>query len=105
MFRHVLREVHECIPRYFNRRKKHDSRTKKDQTLFGDVAYETEYYYKQNKKLLKVVKEKTQDEVKHMQREVQVMRNKIEEYNRGINENLRFLKDLEKDLSTGKKKN
>lgn len=40
-----------------------------------------------------------------MQREVQIMRNKIEEYNRGINENLRFLKDLEKDLSSGDKKN
>lgn len=47
--------------------------------------------------MLKVVKERTQDEVKHMQREVQTMRNKIEEYNRGISENLRFLKNLERD--------
>jgi len=39
-----------------------------------------------------------------MQREVQIMRNKIEEYNRGINENLRFLKSLEKDLSANDKK-
>lgn len=59
----------------------------------------------QDKKLLKVVKEKTEDEIKHMQREVQAMRNKIEEYNRGINENLRFLKDLDRDLSAGDKKN
>ncbi|KAL6423733.1 hypothetical protein ACFW04_010308 [Cataglyphis niger] len=105
MLRHVLKEIRKPSYFIFDRRKKHDSHTKKDQTSFGDLAYETEYYYKQNKKLLKVVKEKTQDEVKHMQREVQIMRNKIEEYNRGINENLRFLKDLEKDLSSGDKKN
>ncbi|XP_024870084.1 uncharacterized protein LOC112453521 [Temnothorax curvispinosus] len=58
----------------------------------------------QDRKLLQVVKEKTQDEVKHMQKEVQIMRNKIEEYNRGINENLRFLRGLERDLSAGDKK-
>lgn len=51
-----------------------------------------------------MVKERTQDEVKHMQREVRNMRHKIEEYNRGINENLRFLRDLERDLSAGDKK-
>ncbi|XP_011166213.1 uncharacterized protein LOC105200383 [Solenopsis invicta] len=85
----------------FNGRKKHDSKTNQ---AFGDIACETEYYYKQDRKLLKVVKEKTQDEVKHMQREVQIMRNKIEEYNRGISENLRFLKSLERDLSAGEKK-
>jgi len=38
-----------------------------------------------------------------MQREVQTMRNKIEEYNRSINENLRFLKGLEKELADDKK--
>ncbi|XP_011639664.1 uncharacterized protein LOC105428832 [Pogonomyrmex barbatus] len=54
--------------------------------------------------MLQVLKEKTQDEVKHMQREVQIMQKKIEEYNRGISENMRFLKNLEKDLSTSKKK-
>lgn len=26
---------------------KHDSHIKKNQTSFGDIAYETEYYYKQ----------------------------------------------------------
>jgi len=40
-----------------------------------------------------------------MQREVQVMRNKIEEYNRSINESLRFLKGLEKELADVDKKN
>ncbi|XP_011876690.1 PREDICTED: uncharacterized protein LOC105566902 [Vollenhovia emeryi] len=57
-----------------------------------------------DRKLLKVVKERTQDEVEHMRREVQIMRDKIEEYNRGINENLRFLRGLERDLSAGDKK-
>lgn len=45
-----------------------------------------------------------QEEVKCMQDEVTSMRNKIEEYNRTINENLRFLKGLEKDLSASDKK-
>ncbi|KAL6263826.1 hypothetical protein P5V15_003909 [Pogonomyrmex californicus] len=113
MLRCVLREARGYLLRYlitktlnffrhFNGRRKHDS--KKDQAPFGDVACETEYYYKQDKKMLQVLKEKTQDEVKHMQREVQVMQKKIEEYNRGISENMRFLKNLEKDLSTSKKK-
>ncbi|KYN43185.1 hypothetical protein ALC56_02367, partial [Trachymyrmex septentrionalis] len=87
--------------RHLNERKKHDS---KMDTSLGDIACETEYYYKQDRKLLKVVKQKTQNEVEHMQREVQIMKNKIDEYNRGINENLRFLKSLEKDLSAGDKK-
>ncbi|XP_020287494.1 uncharacterized protein LOC109856537 [Pseudomyrmex gracilis] len=104
MFRSVFRKTHMSrFIRYFNRRAKHDS--KKDETALGDVAYETEYYYKQDKKMLKDIKEKTQDEVKQMQREIQIMRNKIEEYNRGISENLRFLKGLERDLSAGDKKN
>ncbi|EZA57080.1 hypothetical protein X777_01686, partial [Ooceraea biroi] len=76
-----------------------------EQASFGDVAYETEYYYRQNKKLLRDVKRKTRDEVKNMQREVQAMRSKIEEYNRGISENLRFLKDLERDSSADDEKN
>ncbi|KYM97589.1 hypothetical protein ALC62_11883, partial [Cyphomyrmex costatus] len=91
--------------RHLNERKKHDSKT--DQASFGDIACETEYYYvtnNQDRKLLKVVMEKTQNEVKHMQREVQIMKNKIDEYNRDISENLRFLKNLEKDLSAGDKK-
>ncbi|XP_012057486.1 PREDICTED: uncharacterized protein LOC105620606 [Atta cephalotes] len=75
-----------------------------DQTSPGDIACETDYYHKQDRKLLKVVKEKTQNEVKHMQREVQIMKNKIDEYNRGINENMRFLKSLEKDLFADGKK-
>ncbi|TGZ51990.1 Uncharacterized protein DBV15_06989 [Temnothorax longispinosus] len=102
MLRRVLEETRKYTPRHFNGRKKHDSKT--DQALLGDVACETEYYYKQDRKLLQVVKEKTQDEVKHMQKEVQIMRNKIEEYNRGISENLRFLRGLERDLSAGDKK-
>ncbi|XP_011050885.1 PREDICTED: uncharacterized protein LOC105143967 [Acromyrmex echinatior] len=72
-----------------------------DHTSFGDIACVTD---NQDRKLLKDVKEKTQNEVKHMQREVQIMKNKIDEYNRGINENLRFLKSLEKDLSADDKK-
>lgn len=51
-----------------------------------------------------MVKQKMQDEVKCMQDEVTAMRNKIEEYNRNINENLRFLKGLDKDLSASDKK-
>lgn len=51
-----------------------------------------------------MLKQKMQDEVKNMQDEVTVMRNKIEEYNRNINENVRFLKGLEKDLSASDKK-
>lgn len=55
--------------------------------------------------MLKMVKQKTQDEVTSMRNEVRAMRSKIEEYNRNINENLRFLKSLERDLSAGDKKN
>lgn len=50
-----------------------------------------------------MLKQKMQDEVKNMQDEVTVMRNKIEEYNRNINENVRFLKGLEKDRSIGQR--
>ncbi|KAI4484238.1 hypothetical protein M0804_007694 [Polistes exclamans] len=39
-----------------------------------------------------------------MQKEVNVMRNKIEDYNRDINENLRFLQELEKSTASNKKK-
>ncbi|XP_070513799.1 uncharacterized protein, partial [Cardiocondyla obscurior] len=87
--------------RYFNGRRKHDSKV--DQASFGDFACETEYYCKQDRKMLALVKEKTQDEIKHMRLELQIMQDKIEEYNRGISENLRFLRDLERDLSTNKK--
>lgn len=59
----------------------------------------------QDKKLLKIVKQRTQDEVRSMRSEVQAMRNKIEEYNRNIDENLRFLRGLERDLSADDKKN
>lgn len=38
-----------------------------------------------------------------MQKEVNIMRNKIEEYNRDINENLRFLQNLEKNTTSHKK--
>ncbi|XP_018401195.1 PREDICTED: uncharacterized protein LOC108778486 [Cyphomyrmex costatus] len=102
MLRRVFRKTCRYSFRHLNERKKHDSKT--DQASFGDIACETEYYYKQDRKLLKVVMEKTQNEVKHMQREVQIMKNKIDEYNRDISENLRFLKNLEKDLSAGDKK-
>lgn len=55
--------------------------------------------------MLKVVKQKIEDEVKHLRHEVQMMQNKIDEYNRNINENLRFLKSLESDQpSAGDKK-
>lgn len=51
-----------------------------------------------------MLKQKLQDEVKCMQDEVITMRDKIEEHNRNIDENLRFLKDLEKNVSASDKK-
>ncbi|XP_014475881.1 PREDICTED: uncharacterized protein LOC106745110 [Dinoponera quadriceps] len=84
--------------RRVDRREKHDS--KKSPASFGEIAYETEHYYKQDKKLLRVMRQKTEDEVKLLRHEIQMMRNKIEEYNRSINENLRFLKNLENDQTT-----
>ncbi|XP_032663252.1 uncharacterized protein LOC116840539 [Odontomachus brunneus] len=95
MLRRVVENMRGYTPRYVNGRKKHDS--KKSQASFGEVAYEMEYYYKQDKKLLKVMKQKIEDEVRHLRHEVQMMRNKIDEYNHNINENLRFLKSLESD--------
>lgn len=51
-----------------------------------------------------MLKQKMQEEVKCMQEEVTTMRTKIDEYNRSINDNLRFLKGLEKDVSASGKK-
>lgn len=58
----------------------------------------------QDKELLELLKQKMQEEVKCMQDEVTSMRSKIEQYTRDINEDLRFLKGLEKDLSASDKK-
>lgn len=90
-----------------------------------DGALEAEHYYKQvmleineatlrkevfinytsqDKELLELLKEKIQEEVKCMQDEVKIMRNKMDECNRNIEENLRFLKGLDKDLSASDQK-
>ncbi|XP_076481032.1 uncharacterized protein LOC117157262 isoform X1 [Bombus vancouverensis nearcticus] len=105
MFRYILQRLspESCFnsSRYFTRRY---SDSNKNKTSNNDIAYEAEYYYRQDKELLEMLKQKMQEEVKCMQDEVTSMRNKIEEYNRTINENLRFLKGLEKDLSASDKK-
>ncbi|XP_015184889.1 PREDICTED: uncharacterized protein LOC107070861, partial [Polistes dominula] len=88
--------------RYFN--SDNNPLYKNNKFLDDSLAYETEYYYKKDKKLLEILKRKTQNEVKNMQKEVNVMRNKIEEYNRDINENLRFLQELDKNTASNKKK-
>ncbi|XP_017793526.1 PREDICTED: uncharacterized protein LOC108575281 [Habropoda laboriosa] len=102
MFRYILRnlscEITSC--RYLKRRYSDSNKSNSN----DDIAFEAEYYYKQDKELLEMVKQKMQEEVKCMQDEVTMMRNKIEEYNRTINENLRFLKGVEKDLSASDKK-
>lgn len=54
--------------------------------------------------MLKAMKQKTEDEVKHLRHEIQAMRNKIDEYKRNINENLRLLRSLESDRSAGEDK-
>lgn len=54
--------------------------------------------------MLELLKEKMQEEVKCMQDEVKIMRNKMDECNRNIEENLRFLKGLDKDLSASDQK-
>ncbi|EFN76283.1 uncharacterized protein LOC105190674 [Harpegnathos saltator] len=102
MFRHVIENMRRSTPRHVSRRNKHSSG--KSPASRDEVAYEIEYYYKQDKKLLRAVKQKTEDEVKHLQHEIQVMRNKIDEYNRNINENLRFLRSLESNQPPAKDK-
>ncbi|KAG7200573.1 hypothetical protein KM043_001134 [Ampulex compressa] len=103
MFRFPLKGIAEeafsflCVRRRM-------SEYNKDKQANRYVAYEAEYYYKQDKELLEMLKQKTQDEVKNMQEEVQAMHSKIEEYKRDINENLRFLRSLENDLPTSDKK-
>ncbi|XP_032454816.1 uncharacterized protein LOC116738558 [Nasonia vitripennis] len=53
-----------------------------------DICKEDNYHYK-------LLREKTLQDVKSMQAVIREMRHKIEEYNRDIRENLRFLKNLE----------
>ncbi|XP_017889440.1 uncharacterized protein LOC108630596 [Ceratina calcarata] len=103
MFRYILRGLacESSSSKYFKRR---SSDSSKNQTPSDDIAFESEFYYKQDKALLEMLKQKMQEEVKCMQDEVTTMRNKIEEYNRTINDNLRFLKGLDKDLSASDKK-
>ncbi|XP_043284750.1 uncharacterized protein [Venturia canescens] len=76
----------------------------KDNFFDKNIAFESEYYYRQNPQLLKILKQKTEDEVVAMQNKVRDMKAKIDEYNRDINETMRFLKGLENDLSAGSKK-
>ncbi|XP_076240676.1 uncharacterized protein LOC143183123 [Calliopsis andreniformis] len=103
MFRYLLRSLSSeaTCSRYLKNKYSDSSKNKASN---DEVAFEVEYIYKQDKELLEMLKQKMQDEVKNMQDEVTTMRNKIEEYNRTINENLRFLKGLEKDLSASDKK-
>ncbi|KAK2584943.1 hypothetical protein KPH14_002536 [Odynerus spinipes] len=103
MLRYVfIKRTNSQICRYFNT--ENNNLYKNNKLLDGNIAYETEYYYKKDKELLERLRRKTQIEVKNMQREVNVMRSKIEEYNRDINENLRFLQNLEKNMASSKKK-
>ncbi|XP_076678322.1 uncharacterized protein LOC143374240 [Andrena cerasifolii] len=103
MFRQILRTL-SCegtSSRYFKRKYSDSNKNK----TTNDIAYEAEHYYKhQDKELLELLKQKMQEEVKCMQDEVTSMRSKIEQYTRDINEDLRFLKGLEKDLSASDKK-
>lgn len=48
---------------------------------------------------MKILKKKIEEEIRAMQKKVVAMRSRIEEYNRDIEENLRFLRGLENDLS------
>ncbi|CAL7937753.1 unnamed protein product [Xylocopa violacea] len=103
MFRYILRSLasETSSPKYL---KRWSSDSSKNTGSKDQIAFETEYYYKQDKELMEMVKQKMQEEVKCMQDEVTSMRNKIEDYNRTINENLRFLKGLENDISASDKK-
>ncbi|XP_029040854.1 uncharacterized protein LOC143305809 [Osmia lignaria lignaria] len=103
MFRYILRTLScETSSSKYLKRKYSDSN--KNNVSNNDIAFEAEYYYKQDKELLDMLKQKLQEEVKCMQDEVITMRDKIEEHNRNIDENLRFLKDLEKNVSASDKK-
>ncbi|XP_078032762.1 uncharacterized protein LOC144467722 [Augochlora pura] len=103
MLRHTFRTLtSQVVSSRFLTSKYSDSSTNK--TSNDNIAFEADYYYKQDKELLEILKQKLQEEVKCMQDELKVMRNKMDEYNRNINENLRFLKGLEKDLSASDKK-
>ncbi|XP_076759320.1 uncharacterized protein LOC143428389 [Xylocopa sonorina] len=103
MFRYILRSL-ACETSSSRYLKRSSSDSSKNTSSTDHIAFETEYYYKQDKELLDMVKQKMQEEVKCMQDEVTSMRNKIEDYNRTINENLRFLKGLENDISASDKK-
>ncbi|XP_063979042.1 uncharacterized protein LOC135163505 isoform X1 [Diachasmimorpha longicaudata] len=68
------------------------------------IAFESDYYYKQNKELRELLKRKTQEEVQKMQNKVRSMQRQINEYNRDINETLRFLENLDKNVTSKEKK-
>ncbi|XP_011311330.1 uncharacterized protein [Fopius arisanus] len=68
------------------------------------IAFESDYYYKQNKELRELLKRKTQEELQKMQNKVRSMQRQIKEYNRDIDETLRFLENLEKGVASKEKK-
>lgn len=51
---------------------------------------------------MKLLREKTLQDVKSMQEVIREMRDKIDEYNRDIRENVRFLKNLETKIKPNK---
>lgn len=59
---------------------------------------------KQDKELLELLRKKTQDEVRSMKNKVRSMQHKIEMYNRDIDETMRFLNNLDKDIELKNKK-
>ncbi|XP_012284529.1 uncharacterized protein LOC105701946 [Orussus abietinus] len=101
MFQRALRPVSRTGKKFFIRA---NSTSNKDKFFEKDIAFESEYYYKQDQELLKMVKQKTQEEVTKMQNEIRAMRDKIEDTTKSINESLRFLKGLESDLPASNKK-
>ncbi|XP_076395156.1 uncharacterized protein LOC143265663 [Megachile rotundata] len=103
MLRQILRTL-SCESSSCKYLKKKYSDSNEHKTPKNTIAFEAEYFYKQDKELLEMLKQKLQEEVKCMQDEVTTMRNKINDHNRTINDNLRFLKDLEKNVSASDKK-
>ncbi|XP_044010576.1 uncharacterized protein LOC122854192 isoform X2 [Aphidius gifuensis] len=80
------------------------NKSKQDKFFDKNIAYESDYYYRQDKELLELLRKKTQDEVRSMKNKVRSMQHKIEVYNRDIDETMRFLNNLDKDIELKNKK-
>ncbi|XP_034937496.1 uncharacterized protein [Chelonus insularis] len=60
-----------------------------------DIAFESEYFYKQNKELRELLKHKIEEEVEKLRIDIKSMQKKIIEYEKDIRDNLKLLEELE----------